>query len=127
MKSHILNVDKPRELRFGFKALRDIREKFGDRSIEQLLNIKVDEIPVLVLAGLKWEDKDLTLDVVEDLLDAAIPKTYTILGVTTLVLEALADQMGVASKKDEADGTKKEPEKKQQNKMMIPSTKKQKK
>jgi len=127
MKEHILELDKSRGLRFGFKALRAIREKFGDKSIDQLLNIKVDEIPVLVLAGLKWEDKALTLDRVEDLLDGAIPEKYTILEVTTLVLEALAAQMGVEPKKVKADGTKKEPEKKQQMKKTIPSTKGRKK
>lgn len=129
MKSYALDLDKPRGLRFGFKALRMIREKFGDRSIDQLLNIKVDEIPALVLAGLKWEDKALTLDKVEDLLDAAIPEKYTILDTTTIVLEALAAQMGVDidSKKDEADGTKKKAVTKPQAKKTIPSTKKPKK
>lgn len=128
MKNHVLELDRPRELRFGFKALRAIREKFGDRSIDQLLNIKVDEIPVLVLNGLKWEDKTLTLNKVEDLLDAVIPKKYTILGVTTQVLEALAAQMGVEPKKVKAGGTKKtEAEKKTPVKKTIPSTKTQKK
>lgn len=99
MKNYILELDKPRELRFGFKALRMIRERFGDRSIDQLLNLKIDEIPVLVLAGLKWEDKALTLDMVEDQLDAMIPERYTVMEVTTTVLEALATQMGVDAKK----------------------------
>ena len=133
MKNYTLELDKSRELRFGFKALRAIREKFGDKSIDQLLNIKVDEIPVLVMAGLKWDEKELTLDKVEDLLDAAIPERYTILEVTTLVLEALAAQMGVDVKKVPAGVMKKEEKKaevateKKQVTETIPSTKKQKK
>ena len=137
MKDYILDLDKPRELRFGFKALRMIREKFGDRNIDQLLSVKVDEIPSLILPGLKWEDSSLDLNKVEDLLDDAIPKKYTILGLTTIVLEALAAQMGVDvkskeedkgdSKKDSAGGTKKEAEKKKEVTKLIPSTKTQKK
>ena len=135
MKDYILELDKPRELRFGFKATRLIRQKFGDRSLDQLMNMKVDEIPVLVWAGLKWEENGLTVEKVEDLLDAAIPKTYTILQITEIALEALAAQMGVdikkakagdqettaAAAKPEAAAAKKQPTK------TTPSSKKQKK
>ncbi|GAI39450.1 unnamed protein product [marine sediment metagenome] len=102
MKDFILKLDKNRELRFGFKAMRAIREKFGDRSFAELLNLKLDEMPQLVLIGLKWEDKQLTIDRVEDLLDAAIQR-YPILDVTNLTLEALAAHMGVDTKKVTAD------------------------
>ena len=126
MKEYILDLDKPRELRFGFKSLRAIREKFGNKSLSELMNIEVDEIPVLVLHGLAWDEKALTLDQVENLLDAAIPKKYTILGVTTLILEALAAQMGIDTKKVTAGDLEKK-KKKQQVKGKIPSTKQRKK
>ena len=126
MKEYILDLDKPRELRFGFKSLRAIREKFGNKSLSELMNIEVDEIPVLVLHGLSWDEKALTLDQVENLLDAAIPKKYTILGVTTLILEALAAQMGIDTKKVTAGDLEKK-KKKQQVKGKIPSTKQRKK
>ncbi len=112
IKTYILDLDKPRELRFGFKSLRMLREKFGDKSIEQLMNIQVDEIPIIVLAGLQWEEKELTLEKVEDLLDAAIPEKFTILGVTTTALEALAAQMGVDTKKILASDQEKKVKKK---------------
>ena len=135
MKDYILKLDKDRELRFGFKAMRAIRTKFGDRSLDQLMNIKVDEIPILAHAGLKWNDNALTIEQVENLLDDAIPKTYTILGITNLILEALAGQMGVElPKKVKAgdQGVKAEKpeaatEEKKQPKKTTPSTKKQKK
>jgi len=131
MKDFILELDKPRELRFGFKATRMIRQKFGDRSLDQLMNIKVDEVPILVWAGLKWEDKALTVEQVETLLDEAIPKTYTIMKITELTLEALAAQMGIDTKKVKAGGqvVKAEvvTEEKKQPKKTTPSTKKQKK
>ena len=127
MKEYILDLDKPRELRFGFKSLRAIREKFGNKSLSELMNIEVDEIPVLVLHGLSWDEKALTLDQVENLLDAAIPKKYTVLGITTLILEALAAQMGIDTKKVIADNQEAEKKKKQQITKKTPSTKQRKK
>ena len=137
MKDHVLELDKSRTLRFGFKANRMIRQKFGDRPIEDLLNtLKVDEMPILAWAGLKWEDNALTIEQVEDLLDEAIPKTYTILKVTELIIGALSAQMGVEPKKVKADvptvtaeveNPEAITEEKKQPTKTIPSTKKQKK
>jgi len=112
MKDYILNLDRPREIRFGFKAMRLVRGQFGERSLESLLNIKWDEIPKLTYAGLKWEDKQLTVEKVEDLLDDAIPKRHTILEVTELTLGAMTDHMGIDVKKDKADDQKKKDKKK---------------
>jgi len=128
MKDYILDLDRPRELRFGFKAVRDIRKRLGERSIESLINLKWDEVPILVWAGLKHEDKQLTVEKVEDLLDDSIPKNHTIMAVTNIAFEAFADHMGLELKKVKADDqeTEKVAEKKKPTKT-IPSTKKQKK
>ena len=69
MKEHILKLDKDRELRFGFKAMREIETAFGNRSIDQILSMKFGEVPKLVMIGLKWDDKNLTEDQVCTLLD----------------------------------------------------------
>lgn len=106
MKDHIINLDKPRKLRYGFKAIRMIRQKFGDKSIENILNINVDEVPTLAWAGLKWEDNTLTLEQVEDLLDAAIPEKYTIMSLIELIMGAMAAQVGVQVKKAPAGEAK---------------------
>ena len=137
MKDHILELDKSRTLRFGFKAMRTIRNKFGDKSLDQMMNIQVDEIPYLAWAGLKHEDNALTVEQVEDLLDEAIPKKYTIMKVTELILGALSAQMGVELPKKVKAGdleviTEKTEmevvtEEKKQPTKTIPSTKKQKK
>ena len=132
MKDYTLDLDKPRELRFGFRAIRTIRNKFGERSLDQLMNIQVDEIPYLAWAGLTYEDNALTIERVEELLDEAIPKKYTIMKITEMILEALAAQMGVDTKKDKADDQeaekpKTETEEKSQPKRTTPSTKKRKK
>lgn len=134
MKDYILNLDKDRKLRFGFKSLKLLRDNFGDKSLDQLMNIKMDEIPVLMWAGLRWDDATLNVPKVTDLLDNAIgEKKYTILSVTEIVLEALAAQMGVDTKKVLADTRKKaaetaekQPIKKEVQKI-IPSTKSSKK
>jgi hypothetical protein len=128
MKPIILKLDKDRELRYGFKALRLLREKFGNKSLSEMMELQVDEIPQLIWAGLKLEDKDLTVEKVEDLLDDAITlkKTYTIMDVTSMGLEALALQMGVDLKKIEADTLKKLEKKKKQPTKTTLSTKRQK-
>jgi len=106
MKDYILDLDKPRELRYGFKANRLIRQKFGEKSLESLVSdFKVDDMPALVWAGLKWEDNALTVEQLEDLLDEAIPKKYTILGVIEEALEALVAHMGADLKKVKADAS----------------------
>ena len=133
-KTYTLELDKPREIRFGFRSMREIRNKFGNRSLESLMNIHVDEIPFLAWAGLRWDDKQLTVAHLEDMLDEAIGKKYTIMGITEIIIGALSAQMGVETKKLPAgDKTKKEEEKpetvteKKKPTETIPSTKKQKK
>ena len=136
MKDYILNLDRPRELRFGFKALRLIRQKYGNRSVDQLMNIHIDELPPVIWAGLKWEDSKLTEEQVENLLDDAIPKKYKIMEILEMTMMAFADHMGVpAPKKAPADDLKKtkkpitevKTEEKEQPTETIPSMKKQKK
>lgn len=109
MKLIVLKLDRERELRYGFKALKLLKEKFGNKSLAEMMDLQVDEIPQLIWAGLKLEDKALTVEMVEDLLDQAITieKTYTIIEVTSMGLEALAIQMGVDLKKLTADDLKK--------------------
>jgi len=110
MKEHKLELDKPRELRYGFRALRDIRLRVGERSLENLMNMPVDEMPVFAWAGLKWEDKTLTVEQVEELLDAAIPDKYTVMEVTEIIITAMADQIGIETKKTPAGETKVHPD-----------------
>ena len=136
MKDYILDLDRPRELKFGFKAMRTIRLKFGEnKTLTQLLNLKVDEMPYLAYAALKWDDKNLTPEKVEDLIDEKIPKKYTILKVMEIISNALIDQMGVDPKvkasipivKMEEVVKEAKKEEKKKPTAVIPSTKKQKK
>lgn len=136
MKDFILKLDKDRALRFGFRAMRMIKEKYKIEKLEELLKVEIEEIPGLVHAGLTRKDEDeLSLEQVEDLLDDSIPDTYTMIEILTIVLSALAAHMGVeidvkkqvADALDEVKEELAEKTEKKAPKRKIPSTRKRKK
>lgn len=99
MDAHILDLDRPRKLKFGFKALKVLKQKYGEaQTLTDVMNVEVSEIPFFAWAGLIWEDEDLTMDRVEDLIEEAIPDKYTILDITTVIVQAIADHVGVKKK-----------------------------
>jgi hypothetical protein len=98
MREFILNLDRPRRLKFGFKAIRLIREKFGGREISDLMNMKVDEMSTIAWAGLIHEDEGLTAEKVEALLDEKIGKDYSVMDVIGILVAAIAEQVGVGKK-----------------------------
>ena len=96
MEAHVLNLDRPRKLHYGFKAIRIIREKYGgEKELTDVLEINIDEIPFFAYAGLIREDDSLTPERAEELIDAAIPDRYTVLDVVGIIAKAITDQMGV--------------------------------
>lgn len=105
MKEYILNLDKPRKLKYGFKALRIIREKYGGKKeLTDIMNVNIDEIPFFAYAGLTGEDETLTPEQVEELIDDKIPDRYTVLDIVNIIAEAITDQIGVKpEKKKEKD------------------------
>jgi hypothetical protein len=98
LKEFVLELDRPRKLKFGFKAIRLIREKFGDREISDLMNMKVDEMSTIAWAGLIHEDPELTVEKVEGLLDERIGKDYTVMDIIGILVEAIAEQVGIEKK-----------------------------
>lgn len=100
MEAHILDLDKPRKLHYGFKAIRIIREKYGgEKELTDVLEINIDEIPFFAYAGLVREDETLTPEKVEELIDTAIPDKYRVLDIINIIAKAVADQMGVKPEK----------------------------
>jgi len=93
MEEFILNLDRPRKLKYGFRAWRLLREKFS-KPVQELMELAVDEIPAFVWAGLVWEDRELTVERVEELLDASIPEKYTMMQVAEIVSAAMALHVG---------------------------------
>jgi hypothetical protein len=87
-----MNLDRPRELRFGHKAFKMIKSLTGMTllDIERKLNdgdLDPELIEKMVYVGLRHEDETLTPEKVEDLLDrvpayidivAAVAKAFVI-------------------------------------------------
>ena len=107
MREHVLELDRPRKLKFGFKAIRLIREHFGEKDVSDLLNMKVDEMPIIAWAGLIHEDPNLTIEKVEDLLDGSIPERYTVVEIVNILVKALEDHFGISEKKTTSSKKKK--------------------
>jgi len=105
---YVLNLDKPRRLKFGFKAIRLIREQFGDKDISELINMKLDELPKVVWAGLVWEDESLTVEKVEELIDEKVPDEYRVIDIVEVVMKAMTDQIGVGPVKKKKTTSKKQ-------------------
>lgn len=96
MDAHILDLDKPRKLKYGFKALGLIREKYGEKTeLTDVMTIETDEMPFFAWAGLAWEDDSLTPEKVADLIDEKIGDTYTIMDIIGIIVGAIADHVGV--------------------------------
>lgn len=67
-----IQLDKMRNIVLGFKALQEFKNITGKSltKIDFEGDVEVEEIvPVIFYAGLKHEDKELTLDKVTELLD----------------------------------------------------------
>jgi hypothetical protein len=99
MTEHVLNLDRPRKLKFGFRACRLIREKFGDKEINDLLSMKVDEMPVIAWAGMVWDDVNMTAEKAEEIIEQAIFEEKTrIIDVINTISACLIEQFGAQKK-----------------------------
>lgn len=65
----MIELDKARNLRFGYKALLLIEKKLGKFSNLDLSNVGFEDMAVILHAGLVHEDKELTLDNLIDIID----------------------------------------------------------
>lgn len=99
MKEYILNLDRPRRLRFDFKAIRVLREKYAGKELADLMDVALDELPVFAWAGLTWEDPALTPEQVETMLNEKIGTELTIAGVAQIIADAVAAHAGVEAEK----------------------------
>lgn len=68
----VINLDKERHLKFNLNALI-IAEKITGKKISELGaedgGMDLEFLRAMLYAGLKWEDKELTLDSVGDYID----------------------------------------------------------
>lgn len=113
MKDYILELDRPRKLKYGFKAIRLIREKYGGKKeLTDFMEMGLDEMPYFAWVGLVWEDKSLTPEKTEELIDDKIPDKYKVLDIINIISNAIVEQMGIKTEKKK---------KKKKAKMKIPS------
>ena len=69
-----IELDKQRNLRFGFKAMAALESLYPEEGFTQIIdnmqgNPKMNDIRNIFWAGLQWEDSGLTLDRTADILD----------------------------------------------------------
>lgn len=99
MDLYTLKLDKPRRLKYGFKALAVIEERYaGKKDLGDIMQGGSKEIPFLAWLGLSGEDESLTEEKVLDLLDNAIPDTYTVGGLVEIICDVITAQMGIKKK-----------------------------
>lgn len=74
----VINLDKPRILKFGHKALKQLKAMTGKTLIqidESITNLDPEEIEIYMYCGLlvdaKSNNEELTLEKVEDILEEA--------------------------------------------------------
>ncbi len=68
----ILELDKVRSLRFRTKAIKQIEKLFGcklSKALEKMSDLDIDTAIKICHIGLTWEDAELTLNQLEDLID----------------------------------------------------------
>lgn len=99
MEEYVLDLDKPRKLKFGFKADRLLTEKYGEMEIWDLKKKALQEFVYFAWAGLVWNDESLTVERVEQLLDEKIGETYTQFEIVNTVVNALVAHVGYETNK----------------------------
>lgn len=79
----MIKLDRDRELKFGHKALKQIKQMTGKSVTEiDLSSLPDEDIEKIMFAGLRHEDPELKLEQMEDLLDKAPKYMDIIVGLT---------------------------------------------
>ncbi|MBV1758138.1 MAG: hypothetical protein KMY55_09895 [Dethiosulfatibacter sp.] len=87
-----IELDKTRNLRYGFKALSLIEKRLGKNLAKiDFDNITIEQLMTIVWAGLVHEDNTLTVDKLIDIVDDKNIKFDTI---TTAMTEAISEAFG---------------------------------
>lgn len=92
----VLELDKHRNLRYGYKALIEIEEMLGLGISKINFNaLRLKDMAIIIFCGLKHEDESLTVDKVIDLIDSH----SDIESITRKLAEAIESAFGEQSKK----------------------------
>lgn len=84
-----IEADKNRHLKFGMNALIQLEKELGKpiTSMADENEFKLEDLRTMIYVGLKWEDKNLTMEQVGDIMDEAIEKNG---------MEYLSEKLGEA-------------------------------
>lgn len=70
----MIEADKARNLRFGTNALCNIEEMTGKSLSNMGEDTSLKDMRIMLYCGLKWEDKQLTIEGTGDVIDAILEK-----------------------------------------------------
>ena len=85
---------KTRNIKFGISTVAALEKELG-RPISTLDDkTLISELILIMFYGLKWEDKELKLDEVGDLMDSAIEEHGDFATVSKMLVETLVSSFG---------------------------------
>lgn len=97
-----IQLDRLRHIRFSLKTTKEMRAKFGDDTLKD--GFDQDKIAELLWFGLKWEDADLTVDQVEDMVDlenlTEVMKAVSKATGTLALMQEAGESKGESSKEE---------------------------
>lgn len=102
-----LDLDRPRKLRYRIPDLRDACRRLGGLTISALLDrlgqLDLDAVLIVVWAGLRHEDKRLTPERVEELVQDQVDKGVSVAALVLQLTEALNLSGIIGRRRDEGD------------------------
>ena len=91
-KQFILNLDRPRILKYDFYAIRTLVRALRIKDLKTLLDLDVSQIPTMAWAGMLWDDPQLTAQKVEKMFrDKIANDEYKLGQIAKVVIDAVAD------------------------------------
>lgn len=106
INSVAIELDKPRRLRFDVNALADLEEHLGvgiGKVMEQEANFRL--LRALLWAGLKWEERGLTVERAGSLLQGYLARGGDLGALAATLVEALYATSGLLSDQDNEEPT----------------------
>lgn len=94
-KTITLQMDKARNLKYGMNALINLENDLGKPLAQMGGEFKIEDFRIMLYHGLRWEDKELTLEQVGDLADIIMSEKG---------IKYLGDKLGEAIKSAMGNG-----------------------
>lgn len=85
----LIDLDKPRKLRFRHNDLADLEVQSGKGLAELMSGMSFHGIRLLLLYGLRWQDQKMTVSKAGDLAQAWLDKGHGIESLVEKLLDAL--------------------------------------